>query len=306
MIHRDPSQNTHALYDRAIVRLIQEMWALQLDFWRDYQKARHQPEQRPDGSKPISEHSVELHDTVKHLYSFQSQVEVSKEEVYFPRNLDEFLETNNTQSITNYIKNYGKAILASAKRRTQQTISSIKPLWQFPGYSRSNPNTTTATNIHTTATTQQNTDGSHLHGALPNRPRTTTSYDTRNTQRDTGQLSHTNIRGGKSLKRTETVIRRSSHRHEHKPPSNQPRRPQHTLLPPECKPPIFTQGVTTLLLSRLGFSPITEIQPTTIKLKFIYMISGRQGQLVTGTQLCSGVLSLNGSSRVCQLRAISF
>jgi hypothetical protein len=38
-IHRDPSRNTHAIYDRVIVRLIQEMWALQLDFWRDYQKA---------------------------------------------------------------------------------------------------------------------------------------------------------------------------------------------------------------------------------------------------------------------------
>jgi hypothetical protein len=119
---------------RAFSLLIEELWASQLDFWRDYQAERHQ-NPTPDVDLP-SPHVQELQASIQHLHSLKTQVETNREDVYFPRDVKEFMESNNPRQLHNYILNYGPAIRQSIHRRTSQARTNTRPLWHFPGFSR--------------------------------------------------------------------------------------------------------------------------------------------------------------------------
>lgn len=126
---------THSTsYNKAFSRLIQEIWQSQLDFWRDYQTARHQTPM--NGCKMSTLQSKELRETITHLQTLQHQVEIDRADIYFPREVDQFIESNHPRSLQNYIANFGPAIRASIKRRIQQASSQTRRLWHYPGFTR--------------------------------------------------------------------------------------------------------------------------------------------------------------------------
>jgi hypothetical protein len=145
---------------RAFSLLIEELWASQLDFWRDYQAERHQ-NPTPDVDLPPP-HVQELQASIQHLHSLKTQVETNREDVYFPRDVKEFMKRNNPRQLQNYILNYGPAIRQSIHRRTSQAHTNTRPLWHFPGFPRRSARTPNPTpNPYSRSSTNHPTGSSH-------------------------------------------------------------------------------------------------------------------------------------------------
>ncbi|MFM8621093.1 MAG: hypothetical protein ACKOCL_03650 [Candidatus Nanopelagicaceae bacterium] len=117
--------------------LIHSLWKPQLKFWGSYNTWRHQRsfiEKDPSVTESQALHDLKL--KVDYLYSLRSQVEIEKQDIYFPSNLTEYLETQTIVTLTNYVENFEPAIKASIERRKIKDATSSLPLWRFPGFRR--------------------------------------------------------------------------------------------------------------------------------------------------------------------------
>jgi hypothetical protein len=130
--HREKPYN----HDLLFPKLISELWKQQLEFWRQYQEARHST---PIHHNDITAPHAELQAQVRYLYTFHEQVVQTQRQHLFPPDLEHFLESTTTAQLNNYVMQYTSAIRLSVRQATRRSQSHTRSLVSY-GF------TTTTTN----------------------------------------------------------------------------------------------------------------------------------------------------------------
>jgi hypothetical protein len=147
--HRKKPNN----HDLLFPKLISELWNQQLEFWKQYQDARHSD---AENHLEVTASHAELQSQVRHLYSFSDRVLQIQRHRLFPAELDHFLAISTSTQLKNYIDQYSPAIKLSVRHATRRSIHNTRSLFTYGFTNPSNtPATATTTNITTTLTANQ-------------------------------------------------------------------------------------------------------------------------------------------------------
>ena len=119
-------------YSAFFQSIIQTLWTHQTSFWMTYQTKLHTTDENPNTH---NERRTDLQHEVRFLYSMKATVSHEFRDVYFPRNLQQFLKQSTVLQLQNYLNNYKRHILTSvATERTRAAHN--KRIWSFPGFTR--------------------------------------------------------------------------------------------------------------------------------------------------------------------------